>query len=86
MELIKNKYPDCFVEDGDNAQLLLDKMEPEAFDEIMNIVHTINIATEDKLVKKIKPEWSQIISYIKSEYVNQTISKWEVICFEYCFN
>jgi hypothetical protein len=35
---------------------LLDKLEPEAFDEVMNMVHTMNIAAEDKVLKKIKPE------------------------------
>jgi hypothetical protein len=32
VDFIKNKFPECFIEDGDNAQLFLDKMDPEAFD------------------------------------------------------
>ncbi len=44
------------MEDGDNAQLLLDRMEPEAFDEVMQMVHSLNIATEDRLSKRVKGE------------------------------
>jgi hypothetical protein len=56
VDLVKNKFPECFMEDGDNAQLLLDRMEPEAFDEVMQMVHSLNIATEDRLSKRVKGE------------------------------
>ena len=56
MDFVKNKFPECFIEDGDNAQLLLDKMEPEVFDEVMSMVHDMNMVTEDRMSKKLKGE------------------------------
>lgn len=32
-------------------------MDPDAFDEVMAMVHTVNVASEDKVTKKIKAEW-----------------------------
>ncbi len=32
-------------------------MDPEAFDEVMAMVHNMNMASEDKITKKIKAEW-----------------------------
>ena len=45
---------------------MLDRIEPEAFDEVMNMVHNLNMVVEDKIIKKIKPEWIKKLSDIDS--------------------
>ena len=47
---------------------MLDKMDPEAFDEVMAMVHNMNIANEDKVTKKIKAEW-----FWRKEIANDTL-------------